>query len=135
MGRVAFIVGITIVGVAVVRAGAPQAPAPPKGVTLMGLLAPWMYPGARMPSGATISDGGDLVAPQVQRARNEAPRLGMVVDNEDHGRHEALLRIDRACISSCMHSNVQDAGEKGKRRIMPLVEDWCVRLTIPRLPA
>jgi hypothetical protein len=64
------VVGLSIVGFATVRAGAPPADAPSQGgVTLLGTLAEWQYPGSKMPGGATMSDGG---VPLVQSVKFQA---------------------------------------------------------------
>jgi len=39
--------------------------APPAKMTLLGTLAEWKYPGSKMPGGATMSDGGNPLVPDV----------------------------------------------------------------------
>jgi hypothetical protein len=54
-----FLFGLVIAGVGAVCFGRDKAePAPQKDVTLMGVLAEWMYPGATF-EGAQMSDGGN----------------------------------------------------------------------------
>ena len=61
------VVGLSIVGLATVRAGAPPAEAPAQGgVTLLGTLAEWQYPGSKMLGGASMSDGGNPLVPSVK---------------------------------------------------------------------
>jgi hypothetical protein len=45
--------------------GLPQA-TPPATMTLMGTLSEWKYPGANLLGGATMSDGGNPLVPDVQ---------------------------------------------------------------------
>jgi hypothetical protein len=61
------IVGLATAGRSAIGVDAPRAAAArQEGVTLMGTLAEWMYPGAAMPQGATMSDGGNPTTQSVK---------------------------------------------------------------------
>ncbi len=61
--------GLLLAVATLVGSGFATAHAAPKGeITLMQTLAAWKYPDARMPNGATMSDGGNPLAPSVKCA-------------------------------------------------------------------
>ena len=63
-------IGLLSIGLSSSGADAPQNSAPMgKSVTLLGTLAEWNYPGAKMPRGATMSDGGN---PTLQSVKLQA---------------------------------------------------------------
>lgn len=67
LSKVTVALGLAIVGLATVRAGAPPDDAPARGrVTLLGTLAEWQYPGAKLLGGTSMSDGGNPLLPTVK---------------------------------------------------------------------
>ena len=56
----------TLGGLAWLRADRPADEQAEGGLTLLGTLAEWQYPGIKMPHGATMSDGGNPATPSTK---------------------------------------------------------------------
>src|SRR5690242_12236615 len=88
------VVGLTIAGLATVRAGASPADAPAQGgVSLLGTLAEWQYPGSKLLGGASMSDGGN---PLLQSVKCQAILTTADPDERVLGLYSEKLRTPRA---------------------------------------